>query len=94
MDNLTVGEVIDMSLDDFKVFCESETLGMIKSYYLFMTQIYSDLNIRKESIKSLYSKGEITKEKCLELLNGLYGEMLKIEAKATWLKQREKELLG
>lgn len=91
-----IGRIVDLSLEDFKkeVINQKIPIGVVHNLSLNLTGAYSELNVRKEGIINQILKGELDKEdeKVKSTLDGIYAEMIKIEQKVLYLKDREKEL--
>ena len=50
--------------------------------------------MRKDAILKMSFDGTIEKDKANSAVNGLYAEMIKVEQKVTYLKQRRQELIN
>lgn len=85
----TLGVLIDSSMEDFKESVSSYNVGVINSLILTLTEAYTELDGRKESIMS---SGEISLEDKEKAVKGLFSEMLKIEEKVTYLRKRVEDL--
>lgn len=92
-----VGKIIDLPLDDFKREVEEQKLnvGMTHNVYMSLTGIYNDLCIRKDKVIELVTSKQRKADdpEIKSVLTGLYAEMLKVEEKVVFLKQREERLL-
>ena len=93
-----IGRVIDCSLEEFeKELKNSEVnIGAINNLILSLEGIYFELRTRKEAILKLVLNGSKDKDdpEIKKALDGLYAEMIKVEQKITYLKQRSKELIN
>ena len=93
-----IGKIIDLSLEDFERELKEQkvSIGIINNLILNLSSTYGMLRTSKEEIlKSVFSgirsKDDPEVKKALE---GLYAEMIKIEQKITYLKQRSGELVN
>ena len=93
-----IGKIIDMPLSDFEkeLIEQKVSIGIINNLSLNLSGIYYDLKTRKDAVLNLVANGVRPKEdpevkKCLD---GLYAEMIKVEQKITFLKQRSEELVS
>lgn len=94
-----LGKIIDMSLEDFeKELIEQQVnIGTVNNMILLLESAYHELTGRKEAILKLkFSKEEksISDEEADKVIQGLYAELIKIEQKVTYLKQRSKDLVN
>lgn len=93
-----LGRIIDLPLEEFKEEVEKQKLpiGVVHNIMLNLTAVYTDMVQRKDNIIYQINKGDLNKEdpKVKKVLEGLYSEMLKIEPKVFYLKDREKELIN
>ena len=92
-----LGAIVDMSFKDFEEELKRQqvNIGTINNLILHLESVYADLRIRKDGIITLVAKGEYSKDdpQITSSLKGLYVEMIKVEQKITYLKQRQKELI-
>lgn len=90
-----IGKIIDLSLEDFEkeLVRQKVNIGTMNNLILNLEGAYFELRTRKDNILRANFEGTIEKEKAQEAINGLYAEMIKIEQKVTYLKQRVKELV-
>ena len=96
-ETMTLGELIDMSLEDYKkhLIVKKYNLGFINTLSLYLEGVYHDLNSRKNGIITLLNKNDsCNKEELKTVLKGLYAEMIKCEGKITATKERAKELIS
>lgn len=93
-----LGKVIDMTLADFeKELIEQQVnIGTINSMILLLESTYHELAGRKDAVINLmFKEGKSKKDpEFKKALDGLYAEMIKVEQKITYLKQRSKELIN
>lgn len=94
----TIGKIVDMSLADFEneLVRQRVSVGIINNLILNLEGVYYELRVRKDAVIDLMFKEGKSKDdpeikKCLD---GLYAEMIKVEQKITYLKQRSKELVN
>lgn len=90
-----IGKIIDLPLEDFKkeLYRQKVNLGTNNNLILTLSSVYHDLSARKDAIVQLVTSGEKTKEEVQPILDGLYNEMMKVEEKITYLRERSKRLL-
>lgn len=93
-----IGKIIDLSLEDFEkeLIEQKVNIGTINNLILNLEGAYYELKMRKEGILNLVFKGIKTKDdpEIKKSLDGLYAEMIKVEQKITYLKQRSKDLVN
>lgn len=91
-----IGKIIDLPLADFEkeLIEQKVNIGTINNLILNLEAIYYDLRVRKDGVMNLVFKGGKSKDdpEIKKALDGLYAEMIKVEQKITYLKQRSKEL--
>lgn len=92
-----IGKIIDLSLEDFKeeLVRQKVNIGTINNLILNLESVYYELRMRKEGVMNLVFTGVRNKEDPLikKSLDGLYSEMIKVEQKITYLKERHSELV-
>ena len=93
-----IGKIIDLPLEDFEreLVEQKVNIGTINNLILNLESIYFELKVRKDAILDLVFKGVKFKEdpEVKKSLDGLYAEMIKVEQKITYLKQRSKDLIN
>ena len=91
-----IGKIIDLPLEDFKaeLVVQKVNIGTMNNLILNLESIYFDLRQRKDTILKMNFENTIEKAEANDVLNGLYAEMIKIEQKVTYLKERVKELVN
>lgn len=93
-----LGILIDCSLEDFEKELKRQevNIGTMHNITLSLEGIYFELKTRKEAILKLVFEGKRSKDDpdIKKALDGLYAEMIKVEQKITYLKQRVKELVN
>ena len=91
----TFGKIIDMPLVDFEreLVEQKVNIGTINNLILNLESVYFELRMRKDAILKATFEGTISHEESNKAVNGLYAEMIKVEQKITYLKQRSKELI-
>lgn len=90
-----VGRLVDMSLEDFEkeLVRQKVNIGIINNLILTLEGVYFELRVRKDAVLSLMFKEEGSQNpEVKKSLDGLYAEMIKVEQKIVYLKQRSKEL--
>ena len=97
-DKSMIGKIIDLPLEDFEreLVEQKVNIGTINNLILNLESIYFELRVRKDAILDLVFKGIKSKEdpEVKKSLDGLYAEMIKVEQKITYLKQRSKDLIN
>lgn len=92
-----IGRIVDLSLEDFEIelIRQKVNIGTINNLILHLEGIYFELKMRKDGVLNLIFKGDKTKDdpEVKKALDGLYAEMIKVEQKITYLKQRRDELI-
>lgn len=92
-----MGKVVDLPLADFERELKEQkvNIGMINNLILNLESIYFELRTRKDAVLDLVFKGGRDKDdpEIKKALDGLYAEMIKVEQKITYLKQRREELI-
>lgn len=91
-----IGKIVDLPLEDFEkeLVRQRVNIGTINNLILNLEGVYYELRTRKDTILKMTFEGSIEKDKAQDSLNGLYAEMIKVEQKITYLKQRSKELIN
>lgn len=90
-----IGKIVDLSLEDFEkeLIEQKVNIGTINNLILNLEAVYYDMRARKDIIIKSSFEGRIDKDTAQKSVNGLYAEMIKVEQKITYLKQRSKELI-
>ena len=91
-----IGKIVDLSLEDFEkeLIEQKVNIGTINNLILHLESIYFDFRTRKDAILKMKFEQKIEEAEAQNAINGLYAEMIKIEQKITYLKQRSKELVN
>ena len=93
-----IGKIVDLSLADFEreLIEQKVNIGTINNLILNLEAIYHELSGRKEAVLDLVFKKVKSKDdpEIKKALDGLYAEMIKVEQKITYLKQRSAELIN
>lgn len=91
-----IGAIIDLSLEDFEkeLVKQKVNIGTMNNLILNLEGAYFELRTRKDAILKATFEGTITKTESNNVLNGIYAEMIKLEQKIVYLKQRVKELIN
>lgn len=96
-DTTMIGRIVDLSLEDFEkeLVRQKVSIGVINNLILHLEGVYYELRVRKEGVLNLIFKGGKSKDdpEIKRALDGLYAEMIKVEQKITFLKQKSKELV-
>lgn len=85
-----LGILIDSPLEDFKKAVSEYNVGTLNGLINTLTCVYDELNGRKEVV---LSSGSISLDQKEIATKGLFAEMLKIEEKVTFLRERVKDLI-
>lgn len=90
-----IGKIIDLSLEDFEKELKEQkvNIGTMNNLILNLEGAYNELRVRKDAIIRASLQGTIDRDTTNSSINGIYAEMIKIEQKITYLKQRVKELI-
>ena len=90
-----IGKIVDLSLEDFeKELVEQKVnIGTINNLILNLEAVYFELRSRKDAILRANFNGTLQRVEAEKAISGLYAEMIKVEQKITYLKQRSKELV-
>lgn len=90
-----IGAIIDLPLADFEkeIVEQKVNIGTINNLILNLESMYFELRTRKDAILKMNFESKLEKEEARKVLNGLYAEMIKIEQKITYLKQRREVLV-
>lgn len=93
--NSMIGNIIDLSLKDFEkeLIKQKVNIGTINNLILNLEGAYFELRTRKDAILKSNFEGTIDSDKAESAVIGLYAEMIKVEQKITYLKQRSRELV-
>lgn len=85
-----IGKMIDSPLEVFKKELVSQQInvGTMVNINLYLTTSYNNLMTQRENIINQCSKGKLNREdpEVIDLLMGIYNEMMKIEDKVLYLK--------
>ena len=90
-----IGAIVDMPLKDFEeqLIEQKVNIGTINNLILNLESVYFELRTRKDAIIKAKFEGRLEESDADVAVNGLYAEMIKVEQKITYLKQRSKELI-
>lgn len=91
-----IGKIVDLPLEDFEkeLVQQKVNIGTINNLILNLEAVYYDMRTRKDAVIKASFEGTIDKTEARNAVNGLYAEMIKVEQKITYLKQRSKELIN
>lgn len=91
-----IGKIVDLPLEDFEkeLVQQKVNIGTINNLVLNLEGVYYELRTRKDAVLKMKFEGAIKEAEAQNALNGLYAEMIKVEQKITYLKQRSKELIN
>lgn len=91
-----IGKIVDLPLEDFEkeLVRQKVNIGTINNLILNLEGVYYELRTRKDAVLKMKFEGAIKEAEAQNALNGLYAEMIKVEQKITYLKQRSKELIN
>ena len=92
-----LGKIIDLSLEDFEneLIEQKVNIGTMNNLILNLEGAYFELRTRKDAVLDLVFKGGKDKDDLdiKNALDGLYAEMVKVEQKIVYLKQRVEKLI-
>lgn len=90
-----IGKIVDLSLEDFEkeLVRQKVNIGTINNLILNLEAVYFELRSRKDAILRANFNGTLQRAEAERVVSGLYAEMIKVEQKITYLKQRSKELI-
>lgn len=93
-----LGQIVDLPIEDFKEAVEEQgmNVGTSNNLILCLESTYNELNRRKESLLFIVFQKKSKKEdttKEVSAIQGVYAELVKIEEKVTFLKNRVSKLL-
>ena len=90
-----IGTIVDLPLADFEkeLVRQKVNIGTINNLILNLEGAYNELRMRKDAIINMKFRGTLVESHANSMLKGLYAEMIKVEQKITYLKQRSKELV-
>ena len=93
-----IGAIIDLPLEDFEreLIEQKVNIGTINNLILNLEGAYNELRMRKEALLDHIFKGLLDRNdpEVMRVLDGVYAEMIKLEQKITYLKQRSAELVN
>ena len=88
-ENSPIGTLIDSSMEDFEEALKDYNRGTLISLKDSLSLLYKDLDMR---VKIISSKKDISVDEKINVLKGLFSEMLKIEEKVLFLTKRIEDL--
>ena len=90
-----LGKIIDLSLEDFEkeLIEQKVNIGTMNNLILNLEGAYFELRTRKDALLRTTFEGTITKAELDPVMSGIYAEMIKLEQKIVYLKQRVRELV-
>lgn len=91
-----LGKIIDLSLEDFKaeLVRQQVNIGTMNNLILNLEGAYNELRMRKDALLKMNFEGSVDREKAQDSIKGLYAEMIKVEEKIVYLKDRVTELIN
>lgn len=91
-----IGQIVDLPLEDFEkeLVRQKVNIGTVNNLILNLEAVYFDMRTRKDAVIKASFEGTIDKTEAQKAVNGLYAEMIKVEQKITYLKQRSEELIN
>ena len=95
-DKSMIGKIVDLPLEDFEkeLVRQKVNIGTINNLILNLSGAYNELVVRKNNLIEMSLKDPDSKDEVERVIKGIYAEMIKIEQKVTYLKQRSKELVN
>lgn len=92
MSNTTeLGQLIDCSEEEFRLFCADKDLGYICSFHNLMVQTFNEVQKLKDELVSKMCKSVVKIPEEQEVLNGLYSKLMRIEQRVFILRDIKKE---
>ena len=93
-----IGKIIDQPMSDFKKYLEEEhvNVGTMNNLIHYLNMAYADLRQRKDTIMKPLDNKDISKKERREIekaVRGIYAELIKIEEKVVYLKDKVSELV-
>lgn len=90
-----IGQIVDLPYEEFKeeIVRQQVNIGTINNLILNLESIYFELRNRKDAILKMKFESAVESVVAEDAIKGLYSEMLKVEYKITYLKQRRDELV-
>lgn len=90
-----IGKIIDLSLEDFEkeLIEQKVNIGTMNNLILNLEGAYFELRTRKDALLKSTFEGNLTKAELDPVISGIYAEMIKLEQKIVYLKQRVRELV-
>lgn len=91
MSNTTeLGQLIDCSEHEFRLFCADKDLGYIYSFHNLMVQTFNEVQKLKDDLVSKMCKSVERNPEEQEVLNGLYSKLMRIEQRVFILREIKK----
>lgn len=89
-----IGDIIDMPIEDFKqsLIDQQVNVGIMMNLTHLLSAVYVDLQARKDTFVNMVVNKQKTREEVQSPLDGIYAEMIKVEEKLVYLKERIHEL--
>lgn len=95
MSNTTeLGQLIDCTEEDFRLFCADKDLGYICSFHNLMVQTFNEVQKIKDDLVQTMSKSVEKNPEAQNVLNGLYSKLMRIEQRVFILREiiKDREL--
>ena len=91
MSNITeLGQLIDCSEQEFRLFCADKDLGYICSFHNLMVQTFNEVQKLKDDLVSKMCKSVERNPEEQDVLNGLYSKLMRIEMRVYILREIKK----
>ena len=92
MSNTTeLGQLIDCSEEEFRLFCADKDLGYICSFHNLMVQTFNEVQKLKDELVAKMCKSVVKIPEEQEVLNGLYSKLMRIEQRVFILREIKKQ---
>lgn len=90
-----LGRIIDLPMKDFEeeLVKQKINIGTMNNLILNLESAYNELRVRKDAILDAKLRGSVEIVKAETAVRGIYAEMIKIEQKVVFLKNKVKDLV-
>jgi len=86
-----LGQLIDCSEEEFRLFCTDKDLGYICSFHNLMVQTFNEVQKLKDELVEKMCKSVVKIPEEQEVLNGLYSKLMRIEQRVFILREIKKQ---
>ena len=90
-----LGRIIDLPMKEFEeeLVNQKVNIGTMNNLILNLESAYNELRTRKDAILDAELRGSVEIVKAETTIRGIYAEMIKIEQKVVFLKNKVKDLV-